>query len=100
MQERLTHDDLTFLARLARTPDGKKLQQFLRAMLSNADDALRKAPKDFVLGAQGSAQTLHFLVVALETAQQKLDAQVASASQPKRPVRDSTGSPVPYQSLS
>lgn len=101
MTDRLTKDDLTTLARLARSPDGRKLQSILRAMLANADHTLRQARgEQNVFNAQGNAQTLAYLIDAIDTAQTKLNQHDASASQPKRGVLDQAGSSVPYQNLS
>lgn len=101
MQDRLEKDDLATLARLAKSPDGRKFQLILRAMLSNADNTLRQARgEQQTFNAQGSAQTLAYLVDAIETAQQKLDQQEASPSQAKRPVLSGRGSAAPYQNLS
>ena len=100
MTQRLTTEDLTNLARLARSPDGRYLQQLLRAMLVQADEALRNAQGEETFRAQGRAQTLAHLTALIETAPQKLKQLGESLSQAKRPVVSGKAATVPYQQLS
>lgn len=96
----LTKDDLSFLARFARSPDGRAFQLMLRARLLDADATLRKAQGEEILRAQGRAQTLAQLIDDIDSAQRKLEQHEQSPSQGKRPVLDRMSSPAPYQNLS
>jgi hypothetical protein len=95
----LTHDDLTFLARFAKSPDGRALQRIYAAKLRVADEALRNAQGEEVFRAQGRAQILAHLIVEIESAQQKLERNASAPSREPRRVTDSRGASVPYQDL-
>lgn len=74
---------LQFLARLARTPDGKFLvDNILEPMLAEADGKLRTARGEDIFRAQGVATGLADLIAAIRTAEQKL---IRAAQTPKGP---------------
>lgn len=68
----LSSDDLQFLARLSKSPDGQALLKLLRAELAEADAMLRKATGDEMFRCQGRAQYLDGLIKTIESANQKL----------------------------
>lgn len=78
----LKSDELQFLARLSRTPDGAALLKLLRAKLAEADGELRKAQGENVYRAQGRAQELDELITLITDADQKLKRIEASRPRP------------------
>lgn len=96
----LDTETLTFLARFARSGDGKVLQRLLGEMLKQADDALRNAQGEETFRAQGRAQAFDHLIKLIVGAPANLQRSEQSASQPKRPVVDRQSAAVPYQHLS
>lgn len=68
----LSSDDLAFLARFNKTPDGQYLLRLLQAKLVERDQMLRKATGEEVHRAQGRALELDELIADITTAQQKL----------------------------
>jgi hypothetical protein len=79
----LKSDELQFLARLSRTPDGATLLKLLRAKLAEADGELRKAQGENVYRAQGHAQELDELISLIVDAEQQL--KRIEASRPRLP---------------
>ncbi len=75
---KLGGDDLQFLARFNRSPDGAALLKILRAKLAESDKALRTARGEDVLRAQGRAIELDELVADITEAEQKLKRNVPS----------------------
>lgn len=75
----LTQDDLRFLARLSKTPDGAALIKILRADLAEVDATLRKATGEELIRTQGRAQKLDELIERFNTAEKML-----KPSQPTR----------------
>lgn len=69
---RLSTEDLQFLARFARMPDGARLLTLLRARLAERDSELRKARGEDVIRAQGRAQELDELITVIESADPQL----------------------------
>lgn len=96
----LTKENLTTLARFAKSGDGKFFQRLLGEMLKEADEALRIARGEETFRAQGRAQTLAHLINLIQQAPANLQRNEESPSQAKRPVVDRSGSSVPYQNLS
>ena len=71
---------LQFLARLARTPDGRFLvESILEPMLDEADGKLRTARGEDIFRAQGAATSLADLIAAIRNAEKQLD-RVAQTS--------------------
>jgi hypothetical protein len=69
----LKHEQLQFLARLHKSPDGQFLLQILRAKQSERDAALRTTKGEDVYRAQGRALELDELVADITEASQRLD---------------------------
>lgn len=68
----LSRDQLTFLAALARAPEGKLLMQLLEAKLSEQDAKLRTAVGEEVYRAQGRAQATAELIGDIRDAHTRL----------------------------
>ena len=94
----LTNEDLTFLARLAKSPDGKFLQRILAARLGEVEAKLRVGEGAAMHRAQGRAQELDDLMQMIDKADEWLQRGVPSRSQVKRPVTNSAETP--YRHLS
>jgi hypothetical protein len=74
----LSSDELQFLARFAKLPEGYRLIQYLTAKLKDADESLRKAPVDDVMRAQGRAMAFHELLKDLQEAPERLERTTGS----------------------
>ena len=72
----LSKDQLTFLAALARAPEGKLLMQLLEAKLSEQDAKLRTAVGEEVYRAQGRAQATAELIGDIRDAHLRLNRSV------------------------
>lgn len=72
----LSKDQLTFLAALARAPEGKLLVQLLEAKLSEQDAKLRTAVGEEVYRAQGRAQATAELIGNIRDAHLSLNRSV------------------------
>ena len=92
--------DLTILARIAKSGDGKFVQRLVGEMLKEADEALRNAQGEEVFRAQGRAQAYDHLIKVIAQAPANLQRNEQSPSQAKRPVVDRSSAAVPYQHLS
>lgn len=86
MTIRYDNDQLFFLARLLKSPDGKALLDLLRARLQARDSELRDAPEGGVLQAQGRAKEVADLIGDIEGAQDKLERIRQTAAPRSRPV--------------
>lgn len=73
MQRKLGTEELQFLARLSKSPDGHALLNLLRAELADLDKKLRKATGDDTVRLQGRAQQVDELIVAIESASTTLN---------------------------
>jgi len=81
---RLTDSQLTFLARFAKSPDGREFLELYRAELSEVEKALRIADGAEMHRQQGRAQQLDKLLADVTGAQQKLTASRSSVSPTRR----------------
>lgn len=72
----LSRDQLTFLAALARAPEGKLLMQLLEAKLSEQDAKLRTAVGEEVYRAQGRSQATADLIDDIRQAHTRLTRSV------------------------
>lgn len=68
----LSGEQLQFLERFSKSPDGQFLLKILRAKLAERDEALRKSKGEDVYRAQGRALELDELVADLTDAHVKL----------------------------
>lgn len=73
MSEPLSREELDFLARFARLPEGKMYLRYLEAKLGTADADLRIAPHDSVFVAQGRSRAFHELVLDITEAEKRLE---------------------------
>ncbi len=78
MSEPLSREELDFLARFARLPEGMRYLKYLETKMENADSALRSALRDDVFTAQGRARALHELWLDIKEAEKRLDRAVGS----------------------
>ena len=77
----LTTDQLSFLARLSKSPDGRFLvSNYLEPKLAEADGMLRTARGEDIFRAQGAATALAELIADIAAAEKRLN-QVASTRQ-------------------
>jgi len=82
----LNTDDLGFLARLSKSPDGRRLLQLLQAKQAECNDKLRRTTGEEVLRWQGRALAVDELIDDIATAEQKLTRNAPSATSRTRPV--------------
>lgn len=88
---RLTSEQLSFLARFAKTPDGNAYLAILKARLRETESALRKQDGSELHRVQGDARTLDELINDLEDAHERLIRN--AATKPSRPVVSSQREP-------
>lgn len=70
----LTTDQLQFLARLSKSPDGRFLvSKYLEPKLAEADGKLRTARGEDIFRAQGAATVLAELIADIAEAEQRLN---------------------------
>lgn len=69
----LTKEQLSFLARFSRTPDGAQLVQILRARLAARDKAARVARGEDVQRTLGAACELDEFIADIEGAEAQLN---------------------------
>jgi len=96
----LTHEDLTFLARLAKSPDGKYLQRIYAARLGEVEAKLRVGEGAAMHRSQGRAQELDDLMQMIDKADEWLQRGVPTQSQGLRRVTNSSATDAPYRNLS
>ncbi len=82
----LDNDDLGFLARLSKSPDGRRLLQLLQAKQAECNDKLRRTTGEEVLRWQGRALAVDELIGDIATAEQKLTRNPPSATSRTRHV--------------
>ncbi len=83
---RLDNDDLAFLARLSKSPDGRRLLQMLQAKQAECNDKLRTTTGEEVLRWQGRALAVDEMIADIAQAEQKLTRNPPSATSRTRPV--------------
>ncbi|MBS0330801.1 MAG: hypothetical protein JSR30_13170 [Proteobacteria bacterium] len=83
---RLSTDDLAFLARLSKSPDGRRLLQLLQAKQTECNDKLRSTTGEEVLRWQGRALAVDELIADIAQAEQKLTRNGAPVTSQARPV--------------
>jgi hypothetical protein len=76
----LTTDDLTFLARFSKSPEGQRFVGLLRARLVEHDAKLRTGEGAEVHRTQGRALELDDLIVAIMDAEAKLNRNMRSVT--------------------
>ena len=72
----LSEEQLQFLARFSKSPDGRALLLMLQAKLGEVEAKLRTATGEEVYRTQGRALVLDDLIADIEDAQQKLNRTV------------------------
>lgn len=82
---RLSNEQLEFLARLNKAPEGPLLLAFLQAKLRERDTALRTATGEEVYRSQGRATELDELIADITQAQARLTRAVAPGTSQVRP---------------
>lgn len=70
---RLTEDQLQFLARFSKSPEGQLFLSVVRAKLSECEAKLRTAVGEEVYRQQGRALELDEMIADITTAMQKLN---------------------------
>lgn len=78
----LNADQLAFLARLSRSPDGKFLLSIYEAELHELDVKLRKATGEDVYRTQGRASQLEEMIERIKDAEQKANPKRRTLVQP------------------
>jgi len=91
--ERLDQQDLDFLRRFARSPDGRLLVELLQRKLTDADRRLRTAIGEDVLRSQGRAQLLAELIDDVTKAQERFDRTSSPLKRRVVPATAETGNP-------
>jgi hypothetical protein len=87
----LSTDDLTFLARLAKSPDGLYLVTMLEARLGHVEGMLRRLEGVQMHRAQGRAETLDELISDIREAHTKLTRNLPTVSPRFRKVVSMSG---------
>lgn len=82
---RLSADDLAFLARLSKSPDGRRLVQLLQAKQAECNDKLRSTTGEEVLRWQGRALAVDELLADIAQAERKLTRNEAPVTSQARP---------------
>ncbi len=80
----LDADDLAFLARLNKSPDGRRLLQLLQAKQTECNDKLRAVTGEEVLRWQGRALAVDEMIADIAQAEQKLTRSRPSVTSPTR----------------
>jgi hypothetical protein len=75
---KLSGEQLQFLDRFSKSPDGQFLLMILRAKLAERDEALRKASGEDVYRTQGRAVELDELIADIIDARDKLNRSMAA----------------------
>ena len=88
----LTADDLGFLARLSKSPDGRRLVMLLQAKLKEREQKLRRSTGEEVHRDQGRALELDELIADIEQAEQKLTRSASPVTSQARRVVQSLDS--------
>lgn len=81
---KLSSDQLGFLARFSKSPDGRALQQILEAKLAEADAKLRTTEGAELHRQQGRAQELVEILADIAEASTRLTRNVSTAPRPYR----------------
>lgn len=68
----LNSDDLAFLARLNKSPEGRQLLRLLQAKQAECNEKLRAVTGEEVLRWQGRALAVDEMIADIATAEQKL----------------------------
>lgn len=68
----LSKDDLAFLARLSKSPDGRQLLRMLQAKQAECNEKLRATTGEEVLRWQGRALAVDEMIADIAQAEQKL----------------------------
>jgi len=87
----LSTEDLTFLARLAKSPDGQRFLAILEAKLGHEEGQLRRLDSTPLYRAQGRAGMLDELIDDIREAQAKLARNQSTESRPLRRVVSTSG---------
>jgi hypothetical protein len=82
---KLSSAQLGFLARLSKSPDGQFLLEIFRARLAENDAALRAAPADTILRAQGRALELSEIIADILEAETRLNRNQSTVIRSFRP---------------
>lgn len=77
---RLSNDDLAFLARLSKSPDGRRLLQMLQAKQAECNDKLRSATGEEVLRWQGRALAVDEMIADIAQAERTLTRNAPSVT--------------------
>jgi flagellar hook-basal body complex protein FliE len=80
---RLSESQLVFLARFAKSPEGREFADLMRAELADVEAKLRTCTGEEVYRQQGHAQRLDKILSDLAEASQRLSA-TQSAARPRR----------------
>jgi hypothetical protein len=81
---RLSESQLLFLARFAKSPEGREFTELLRAELAEVEKALRTQTGEELYRQQGHAQRLDKLIADITDASAKLTASRSSVSPTRR----------------
>lgn len=81
---RLSEPQLLFLARFAKSPDGREFLDLYRAKLAEVESKLRTCDGAEVHRQQGRAQQLDELIVDITKASEKLTASRSASQSPRR----------------
>jgi division protein CdvB (Snf7/Vps24/ESCRT-III family) len=79
----LTSEQLLFLARFSKSPEGKALVSMYEAELAEADGKLRKATGEDVYRLQGRASQIEEMIDRIKTADSKANSKRPAPSVPR-----------------
>lgn len=80
----LSTDELTFLARFAKSPDAKALVSILQGKLGDVEGKLRRAEGAEMHRCQGRAQQLDELLADIRDAEMRLHTSTAQSTASRR----------------
>jgi hypothetical protein len=79
----LTSEQLLFLARFSKSPEGKALVSMYEAELAEVDGKLRKAVGEDIYRLQGRASQIEEMVDRIMTAESKVNSKRPAPSVPR-----------------
>lgn len=81
---RLSESQLLFLARFAKSPEGREFLELLRAKVGHCDVKLRTETGEMLYRTQGRALELDEMIADITEAHQRLTTNASAAQRPRK----------------